>query len=115
MSPPIFIPHVQPHGFAPHLAAHQDAFIRHRFLTGPHARFGPGGTLLGLPFSPFVDTAPIQSPAAEPVRPEVIVMPVPTAPHQAPPQASLDFSYVAGCHAIPNGYHCDPTSGHPTP
>jgi hypothetical protein len=31
------------------------------------------------------------------------------------PQAPPDYSYVAGCHAIPGGYHCDTPHGAGTP
>jgi hypothetical protein len=44
-----------------------------------------------------------------PAGPEVVVLSTPPsiAPPIPTPQAPLDFSYVAGCHPIPNGYHCD--------
>jgi hypothetical protein len=57
-------------------------------------------------------TTLIQVPVADsstPASPSVIV--ISTQPGVAPapkaPEAPSDFSYVKGCHAIPNGYHCD--------
>ncbi len=44
-------------------------------------------------------------------QPEVIILtssPQVGAP-PAMPAAQMDFGYVRGCRAIPNGYHCDPS------
>jgi hypothetical protein len=80
-------------------------------------KFGP--VQGGLPIAvwtygpPVTGTAAPAVEAAPPPQPEVIVMAAPhdataeTARSEAPP----DYSYVAGCHAIPNGYHCDVPPG----
>jgi hypothetical protein len=64
------------------------------------------------PFLSFVGTTPIDIPPIQsevPPAPPIIVMsglpngvPKPQAPEDPP-----DYGYVAGCRAIPNGYHCD--------
>jgi hypothetical protein len=52
-----------------------------------------------------------------PTAPPVIV--VSGSPNDAPlrsgPQAPMDYGYVAGCHAIPGGYHCDTPRAAGTP
>jgi hypothetical protein len=64
------------------------------------------------PFWPGFDAIPMVAPSNasdDPANPPVIV--VSGSPNDAPERmasATLpDYSYVAGCHAIPNGYHCD--------
>jgi hypothetical protein len=54
-----------------------------------------------------MDTPPIQS--AVPATPPVIVMSgLPNGvPERRAPETPPDYGYVAGCRAIPNGYHCD--------
>jgi hypothetical protein len=44
-----------------------------------------------------------------PASPSVIVISaVPDrGPERTVPQTPADYSYVPGCHAVPNGYHCD--------
>jgi hypothetical protein len=57
-----------------------------------------------------IDTTPTEVGAAVPSEPQVIVISssnyaqgrIAPAPGDPP-----DYSYVPGCHAIPNGYHCD--------
>jgi hypothetical protein len=61
---------------------------------------------------PYGLDSPIQAPyAAEavPLQPEVLVIAGSHGdlPENTTPQTPPDYSYVAGCHAIPNGYHCD--------
>jgi hypothetical protein len=64
-----------------------------------------------------IDTTPAQVGTAVPSEPQVIVISSSnhaqgrTAP---PPGDPPDYSYVPGCHAIPNGYHCD-APGHEAP
>jgi hypothetical protein len=85
----------------------QNGFSRNR-----DARF-LGGSPIGIwPFFPFFDTLPIQAPSVAsetPSSPVVIVMSDMSdrAPERATPGTLPDYGYVAGCHAIPNGYHCD--------
>ena len=59
----------------------------------------------GWPDATQAVAAPAIDATAQP-QPEVIIMHSDTAAHTAsePPP---DFGYIPGCHAIPNGYHCD--------
>jgi hypothetical protein len=64
------------------------------------------------PYSSFTDTMPMDVPLTQSTvssSPYVIAMSgVPNGgPDRTAPDTPPDFSYVAGCHAIPNGYHCD--------
>jgi len=54
---------------------------------------------------------PVQQ--APPPEPEVIVIREDSQGRMATAEAPADFSYVKGCRAIANGYHCDPPT--PTP
>jgi hypothetical protein len=56
-----------------------------------------------------VTYAPPPEAPVEPVQPEVIVI---QSDNQQPKvaEATPDYGYVGGCHAIPNGYHCDTNS-----
>jgi hypothetical protein len=79
-------------------------------------RRGAGlGAIVAWPYLWSLDPAPEQISLAgddPPAAPQIIV--VSGSPGGAPTPAALtvppDFSYVAGCHAIPGGYHCDPPS-----
>ena len=73
----------------------------------------------GWPYWPLIDTAPLnttQIGSEAPSDPYVIVMSY--APGRAPngtaPVAPADYGY-AGCHPIPNGFHCDSPRAQPTP
>ena len=46
----------------------------------------------------------VQAPAPEP---QVIVIHTDGQGRMAKAEATADYSYVKGCHAIANGYHCD--------
>jgi hypothetical protein len=62
------------------------------------------------PYWPFIDTTPEQPPSerSEPAPSVIVISGSPGgAPQRVAPDTSADYSYVAGCHAIPNGYHCD--------
>jgi hypothetical protein len=64
------------------------------------------------PDSTFIDSAPTEpSSGGDEISPNpyVIVSPPQASSPQAqtPSQAAPDYSYVAGCRAIPNGYSCD--------
>ena len=51
--------------------------------------------------------APTIDATAQPqLQPQVIIMQSDKAAHTASEPAP-DFGYIPGCHAIPNGYHCD--------
>jgi hypothetical protein len=49
----------------------------------------------------------VQAPAPEP---QVIVIRTDGQGRMTATEAAPDYSYVKGCHAIPNGYHCDATT-----
>jgi hypothetical protein len=64
-----------------------------------------------------IDTMPAEVGTAVPSEPQVIVISGSNYAqgHIAPPPGDPpDYSYVPGCHAIPNGYHCD-VLGHEAP
>jgi hypothetical protein len=91
-----------------------------RLLRGPPIAISPFSPFFGTAFSPFFGTVPIQVPLVAsdaPSSPVVIVMSgfSDRAPERAAPETPPDYGYVAGCHAIPNGYHCDipPTEAKP--
>jgi hypothetical protein len=46
-------------------------------------------------------------PQPAPAQPQVIVIHADADQHLVSADPMPDHSYVAGCHAIPNGYHCD--------
>jgi hypothetical protein len=75
-------------------------------------RFENGWPIGIWPFWPDFDTIPTVVPPSGsegPGSPSVVV--VSGSPNGAPERTASatlpDYSYVAGCHAIPNGYHCD--------
>jgi hypothetical protein len=79
-----------------------------------------GSPIVIWPSWPFFDTTPIQVPQVAsdaPSNPVVIVMSglSDRAPERAIPETPPDYGYVAGCHAIPNGYHCDVPPNSATP
>ena len=51
-----------------------------------------------------------QAPAPEP---EVIVINSDGQGRMTTAETAADYSYVKGCHAIANGYHCDAPTGTP--
>lgn len=54
----------------------------------------------------------IAPPPPEMPPPQVIVISADARGQTPPPSGPLpDYSYVAGCHAIPNGYHCATAAG----
>jgi hypothetical protein len=52
----------------------------------------------------------VAPPPSQPVQPQVIVIHTDGSGTMKTTEATPDVSYVAGCRAIANGYHCD-TSG----
>ena len=70
---------------------------------------GAGGVWPSGPYT-SADFPAIQD--QTPVSPEVIILSnspqVGFPPSPPPPAIPMDFGYVPGCRAIPNGYHCDP-------
>jgi hypothetical protein len=96
---------------APRIAARNpDARNELRFRRDTQLQNGLPITI--WPYSSFTDTTPMDVPPSQsevPVLPPVIAMsgwPNGT-PDRTAPERPADYSYVAGCHAIPNGHHCD--------
>lgn len=81
--------------------------------TRPHdgisrrGEFGRGLPVLGWPYFPAFDAYPLSDSSAAP-QPQVIVVSGGAGGAAADPRPQADYSFVAGCRAIPNGYHCDP-------
>jgi hypothetical protein len=107
--------HVAPSG---HFAngSHRQFFPRRQFFAAQHFHglrkgqvLAPTGVLFGGDYWSWPDTGQVVTyapPPEEPVQPEVIVLQSDSnGPKVA--EAAPDYGYVAGCHAIPNGYHCD--------
>jgi hypothetical protein len=75
------------------------------------ARRGRGTFYNGYPvggwgYWPYDNSFSSQAPAVPAV---VVVTASPGAvPERSQPTPLPDYSYIQGCHAIPNGYHCDP-------
>jgi hypothetical protein len=108
-----------PHrGFFPHprffhhsrFFPHRGSFPNHAFIG--HHLFGrsTGVPVVILPSEPFIDTTPVQQlpliANETATDPEIIVLPG-QEPERLAPQTAPDYSYVSGCRAISNGYHCD--------
>jgi hypothetical protein len=79
-------------------------------LRGMHQRFLTSFPIGGIwPGFWWPNTQVIQVPVEETAQPQpqpqIIVLHSDRAAN--PPDPPPDFGYVAGCHAIPNGYHCD--------
>jgi hypothetical protein len=93
-------------------AARRRMLAGREFRLGHHRTFERDFSGALWPYRPYSDGLPSDDYSTDteaPAAPEVLVNPwasnpVPKAGGPEPPQ---DFSYVPGCHAIPNGYHCD--------
>ena len=70
------------------------------------SRYGVPGA--GRPYGLYIGATVPAFQDETPVHPQVIVLSNSPQPGPAAPQAQMDFGYVPGCRAIPNGYHCDP-------
>jgi hypothetical protein len=100
---------IRSHAGTPRFAGH-NAFQSDRF--GRRVALQNRESLLIWPYSSTDGVTPIEVPVAGSEvssDPQVIIIPGPasSAPEQTTPEAPTDYSYVPGCHAIPNGYHCD--------
>jgi hypothetical protein len=77
-----------------------------------HAQLQNGLPITIWPDSSFVgttptDISPIQSELA-PIPPVIVMSGLPNGvPEPQARETPPDYGYVAGCRAIPNGYHCD--------
>ncbi len=80
---------------------------------GPRRRGLPQNAL-PVAIWPYGLDTPIEAPTAAeavPSQPEILVIAGSHGglPENTTPQTPPDYSYVTGCHAIPNGYHCGNT------
>jgi hypothetical protein len=96
---------VAPRVMARRIGGQDDPRVHH------HAQSENGLQAVIWPYWPPDDTGPLETPQIEsavPSDPYVIVVSnsPDRAPQRAAPEVPPDYSY-AGCHAIPNGYHCD--------
>jgi hypothetical protein len=74
-----------------------------------HNRF-QNGIPLGWPVGnwwPGYGYSADQQPVEGPAQPEIFIIHTDGQGRTQTAEAAADFSYVKGCHAIPNGYHCD--------
>jgi hypothetical protein len=96
----------------PHIAARNfDFHSDHRLRR--NALLQNGLPIAIWPYQSFTDTtpmdivAPIQSEVA-PSPPIIVISGLPNGvPDRTVPETPPDYGYIAGCRAIPNGYHCD--------
>jgi hypothetical protein len=93
----------------PHMTARADVQNDSRFRR--HTRLQNGLPII-WPYSSLTDATPLDVPPGQneaPSSPSVIVMSgLPNGvPDRAVPETPPDYGYIAGCRAIPNGYHCD--------
>jgi hypothetical protein len=79
-----------------------------RFLNHAYVGFPWGGFWPGYGDWPTGYTyQPLQQVPTPPQPPQVIVIRTDGNRRMATADAQPDISYVKGCYAIPNGYHCD--------
>jgi hypothetical protein len=90
-------------------------FIRGPFIRGGDFGRGRGvarniGPVVAWPYLWSLDAGPqvIQMPGSDPPSAQPLIIAAGPPPQSYGPAPLPDFSYVAGCHAIPGGYHCDP-------
>ena len=74
-----------------------------------HAQLHNGLPITIWPYSSFTDTTPMDVPPTQselaPIPPVIVMSGLPNGVQA--PEPPPDYGYVAGCRAIPNGYHCD--------
>jgi hypothetical protein len=82
--------------------------FRNDFRLGQRNQFLDAWPIAAWPYSWPMDDTPVTV-GGSPSSPSVIVISgVPnSAAERTVPQTPPDYSYVAGCRAVPNGYHCD--------
>jgi hypothetical protein len=95
----------------PHIVA-RNADLRNDLRLHRHALFQNGPPITIWPYSSFDGTTPIDIPPMQselaPIPPAIVMSGLPNGvPEPQAPETPPDYGYVAGCRAIPNGYHCD--------
>jgi hypothetical protein len=86
--------------------------VQNELRSRHHVQLENGWPIAIWPFFSSIDTTPTEAPlVGSEVSSNTPVIVISGSPNGAPDRAvsekSLDYSYVAGCRAIPNGYHCD--------
>jgi hypothetical protein len=85
----------------------RQSLIRNRFRNGI-----PVGWPIG-DWWPGYGYQPVQQTDEGPAQPEIFIIHTDGQGRTETAEAAADLSYVKGCHAVPNGYHCDlPDEGH---
>lgn len=77
------------------------SFVRNRFQSGIPLGWPIGNWWPGYGYST------VQQTAEGPPEPEIYIIHTDGQGRTQTAEAAADLSYVKGCHAIPNGYHCD--------
>jgi hypothetical protein len=124
------------HGGGSHVAffhgiARRPGFVRHQQVTRfanrrffPNQRFANNNTQNGFPAwwggwgwgwgYDWPDNGygyqSVQQAQDPPTQPQVVVIRSDGNGRMTTAEAAPDYGYVQGCHAIPNGYHCDPAT-----
>lgn len=107
--------HVMPAFRSPAIVRHPAIAARQLHRPGLQVPHRQRATQTGFPIGiapfyadPGFATQVVQAPAVEaaPAQPQVIVINTDRAGHTVA-EVAPDFSYVPGCRAIANGYHCD--------
>lgn len=76
------------------------SLMRNRFQNGIPLGWPVGGWWPGYGYPPVQQ-------AEAPAQPEIFIIHTDGQGRTQTAEAAPDFSYVKGCHAVPNGYHCD--------
>jgi hypothetical protein len=85
-------------------------FARNNFQNGFPAWGGGWGWPIGDWWPGEYGYQPVQQIQDPPAQPQVIFIRSDGNGRMQTTEAGPDYSYIEGCHAIPNGYHCDTTT-----
>jgi hypothetical protein len=85
-------------------------FARNNFQNGFPAWGGGWGWPVGDWWPGGYSYQPVQQAQDPPVQPQVVVIRSDGNGRMQTAEAAPDYGYIEGCHAIPNGYHCDTTT-----
>jgi hypothetical protein len=79
----------------------RQSFARNRFQNGIPLSWPIGGWWPGYGYPP------VQLAEEAPAQPQIFIIHTDGQGRTQTAEAAPDLSYVKGCHAVPNGYHCD--------
>jgi hypothetical protein len=85
-------------------------FAKNNFQNGFPAWGGGWGWPVGDWWPGEYAYQPVQQAQDPPLQPQVIVIRSDGNGRMQTAEAAPDYGYIEGCHAIPNGYHCDTTT-----